>query len=327
MSNRVFLSLLARPPYAGFVALNKLVKKLGKRLTPAQRSRTKMLRAQLNNIEIRLRKFTRANSINHLIKKRSSRISSRISARNSNRSLHLETGIFDIKTDSLPLPRGFVPHRGKHPFGAWQLEFLIKQGLLPTHRICDIGCGDMREGVPLIRYLEPGSYIGYDQSQSALSQGIASLTSKEIKTKKPLFLWGYDFNIESFIGEDKCDLAWANSVWTHLNLTVIVNSMESVLKILKNNGRFLVTFFEVSMEDYMQQQVYRAVSENKNRILMDVSLSTAKAKKDKFTYPNRNPFHHPSTILCSLAKQVGYSDAYVHQELTPKGQSILVLSK
>jgi len=327
MSNRVFLSLLAWPSYVGFVALNKFVKKFAKRLTPKQRSGTKILRTQLNTLELRLRKFTRTNSLDHLIKKRSSRISSRISAQNSNRSLHLKTAIFDIKTDILPLPRGFVPHRGKHPFGVWQLEFLIREGLLPIHRICDIGCGDMREGVPLIRYLEPESYIGYDQSQSALSQGIASLTTKEIKLKKPLFLWGYDFNIELFIGENKCDFAWANSVWTHLNLTVVVNSMEAVLKILKKDGRFLVTFFEVSLEDYMQPQVYRVNTENNKRVVMDIALSTAKEKKDKFTYPNRNPFHHPSSFLCALAKQVGYSDAYVHQELTPKGQSILVLSK
>ena len=46
--------------------------------------------------------------------------------------------------------------------GAYQLELLRHLGLQPQHRLVDYGCGPLRAGRFLIRYLQAGCYRGYD---------------------------------------------------------------------------------------------------------------------------------------------------------------------
>src|SRR5215472_262077 len=55
--------------------------------------------------------------------------------------------------------------------GQLQLDFLVAQGLMPHHRLLDIGCGSLRGGVKLIRYLCAGHYAGIDLHESLLNAG------------------------------------------------------------------------------------------------------------------------------------------------------------
>jgi hypothetical protein len=306
---------------------NNRVRMWSKTLTPLQRKKTKRWRESINFWAKYTDKYARAYSSAGLVKKTSSRTSSRLTSSVVNRNIFKHTEIFDFRSDVVALPSGFVPHRGLHPFGLWQFNFLKANGLEKHNVICDIGCGDMREGVPLIKYLDKGCYIGYDQSQSALSQGIASISDSDLRIKSPTLLWGYDFNLADCVGRDIVDLVWANSVWTHLDLSAIVQSMEAILLILKPRGKFMATFFDVGNDKYVNPRIYRDCSNIDSRINLRSTLSTLKAKKSKLTYPNRNPYHYPSLLLIKLATCAGYKHASVHTTLTPKGQSILVLSK
>ena len=44
----------------------------------------------------------------------------------------------------------------------FQIAFLREQGLKPSHKILEIGCGPLTGGIPIIRYLEPNNYFGLD---------------------------------------------------------------------------------------------------------------------------------------------------------------------
>jgi hypothetical protein len=54
------------------------------------------------------------------------------------------------------------------PAGVWQesrdfqIQFLTARGLKPEHSLLDLGCGVLRGGIPLIRYLDPGRFVGLD---------------------------------------------------------------------------------------------------------------------------------------------------------------------
>src|SRR6185312_1001449 len=50
----------------------------------------------------------------------------------------------------------------------FQMSFLRGQGLLPRHSLLDYGCGVLRGGIPLIRYLDAGNYVGLDIRAEAL---------------------------------------------------------------------------------------------------------------------------------------------------------------
>ena len=44
--------------------------------------------------------------------------------------------------------------------GQLQFDFMCARGLLPEHRLLDLGCGALRGGVHFARYLQPGKYYG-----------------------------------------------------------------------------------------------------------------------------------------------------------------------
>lgn len=230
------------------------------------------------------------------------------------------TRIFNLEYDRLSIDSSFKPHYGKYPFGLWQFKFLKSVGLKKHNKILDVGCGDLREGVPLINFLEPEKYFGLDQSQSAISQGLLSLTEDQITDKKPVFLMGYDFKISNFLKSNDIDFAWANSVWTHLDLSVIITSLSEIYKILKPGGKFLVTFFDIEFEKMYQPGAYREQNDRK-------SFVKKKEVTAKYTYINRNPYHYPHEILFKLAYKTGFKKVEVLKEKTPKRQSILSLTK
>jgi SAM-dependent methyltransferase len=52
--------------------------------------------------------------------------------------------------------------------GAFQLYLLKRMGLQPFHTILDVGCGPIRGGKHLIRYLNKGNYCGTDFNQDLI---------------------------------------------------------------------------------------------------------------------------------------------------------------
>src|SRR5260370_20885197 len=55
--------------------------------------------------------------------------------------------------------------------GQLQIDFLVSQGLMPHHRLLDIGCGSLRGGAKLVRYLDPGHYAGVDLHENLINAG------------------------------------------------------------------------------------------------------------------------------------------------------------
>jgi SAM-dependent methyltransferase len=208
---------------------------------------------------------------------------------------------FEPKLDELEVPEDFVRHEGQHPQGLWQRGFLIEAGLKEGHSILDIGCGDLREGVPLIRYLDTGNYVGVDQTDTAIGQGFLSLTEADL-AKSPAFYLGGDFGFEG-IGR-RFDYAWAHSVWTHVDLSMVGRCMDQVSAVLKPTGVFMATVF---LPDSERPFGFAEDYANQDR---------------KSTYGFRNPFHHPIPVLASLAEVCGL-DLTALPDKTMKRQRVL----
>src|SRR5437667_11948751 len=64
--------------------------------------------------------------------------------------------------DSMGFRGKFDEHR------RFQMALLKEQGLIPSHKFLEIGCGPLTGGIPIIEYLEPGNYIGIDIRSSVL---------------------------------------------------------------------------------------------------------------------------------------------------------------
>src|SRR6185312_11871784 len=67
----------------------------------------------------------------------------------------------------------------------FQMSFLRAQGLLPRHSLLDYGCGVLRGGLPLIRYLDTGHYVGLDVRPEALREARKAVRREGLTEKKP----------------------------------------------------------------------------------------------------------------------------------------------
>jgi len=65
---------------------------------------------------------------------------------------------------------------------------LIREGLWPPSKVLDIGCGALRAGYWLVRFLEPERYYGIERNRKMLDNGIEYvLTPALLRAKRPAF--------------------------------------------------------------------------------------------------------------------------------------------
>jgi len=83
--------------------------------------------------------------------------------------------------------------------GRLQFDFLVQQGLEPSHYLLDIGCGSFRGGVRFIHYLDAGNYLGIDKERKLIELGVEKELGNTLYQKKqPLLVVSDDFTFDSF---------------------------------------------------------------------------------------------------------------------------------
>ena len=137
--------------------------------------------------------------------------------------------------------RGFIGGLwGK--LGLQQLEFLKEHGLVPNHKLLDIGCGCLRGGLHFMRYLDVGNYYGIDVNRSLIEAGVMEVNKEELDDKLPTLLVDNNFHLDKF-GE-KFDYMVSVSLFTHLPMNIIIRCLSMARRELKPKGIYYATFFE-----------------------------------------------------------------------------------
>lgn len=130
--------------------------------------------------------------------------------------------------------------------GQLQLDFLRAQGMRPHHKLLDIGCGSLRAGVKLIKYLDPGHYFGTDIHESLLSVGYDIELAKEgLQPKLPRSQLIVDGEFDFSWCRARFDFALAQSVFTHLPLERLRGCLERLAGAMQDGGRFFMTIYEI----------------------------------------------------------------------------------
>lgn len=160
--------------------------------------------------------------------------------------------------------------------GTLQCDFLIAQGLAPHHKVLDIGCGSLRAGVPLTRYLQPGGYYGIDISESLIETGYEQEIVKAglVDRLRRDHLHVTDVFAAPF--GVQFDFGIAQSVFSHLSLDYFANCLAALAGTFKMGGVINATFFEGEGE-----QVERA--------------------DGIITHAARDPFHFPKAEILAMA--------------------------
>jgi SAM-dependent methyltransferase len=126
--------------------------------------------------------------------------------------------------------------------GRFRFDVLIAHGLLPHHRVLDLGCGAGRLGVWLVQHLEPGHYCGID----AHLRSLVAFSAYEIRlhglaAKKPRLLLDQDLAFEHF-GE-RFDIALDVSVSRFLPLDRFRQAFARLRSVLAPGGRLFAVRF------------------------------------------------------------------------------------
>jgi SAM-dependent methyltransferase len=162
---------------------------------------------------------------------------------------------------------GLVPPRRLSFVGAGDFEqtgreflgyFTDLGGLGPGDRVLDIGCGIGRMALPLTRYLDGGSYAGFDVGREMIRWCRRNITRRHPDFE---FTWAPVHNSKynpfgdrpgteyRFPYEDSSfDFAFATSLFTHLKREETRHYLRETARVLKPGGRCLLTFFLLTPE-------------------------------------------------------------------------------
>jgi len=203
-------------------------------------------------------------------------------------------------------------HRNKvgglwEEMGTLQFEFLKKNGLKQNHKFLDIACGSFRLGRLAIDYLDYGNYFGIDADKEVLEDGKKFEISNLMVEKRPNILHNKEFQFYKF--NTKFDFMIAQSLWTHLNLNIILKCIVNIKNVLAKNGKCYVTFFE-------------------NENILNVSkIEQINPTNKLFTNLDSDPYHYTFQTLKNLINEVGLNVEYIGDWDHPRNQKIMLITQ
>lgn len=118
----------------------------------------------------------------------------------------------------------------------FQFAYLTQQGLRPQHRMCDIGCGTLRGGIPFISYLETGHYTGIEVREEVMQEGRRELTEAGLDSKAPHLVVSDD--MAALRLDTRFDYVWSFSVLIHMSDEILAGTLDFVARHLAQDGVF-----------------------------------------------------------------------------------------
>ena len=187
--------------------------------------------------------------------------------------------------------------------GSLQFEFLRQNGLSPHHRLIDIGCGALRCGIPIIRFLEAGNYFGLDLNASLIEAAKYELVKEALTAQNPHLLVSDAFEMTRF--GVQFDLAIAQSLFTHLNASLISRCLVELHRVLKPGGRLFASFLAAPTSHHSAP-----ITHEPGGVISNL---------------DSDPFHQSFAELHDLAAGAGFSSRLVGPWNHPRGQQMVEL--
>lgn len=138
-------------------------------------------------------------------------------------------------------------------------RILVGQAALePTDRVLDIGCAVGRMAIPLTDRLGSGSYEGFDVDRRSIRWAQRKITPRHpsfrfqvIDAENALYNPGGEADAAALrfpYEEDEFDLAFANSLFTHLPPNQTIHYLAEAARVLRPGGRLVSSFFLIDDE-------------------------------------------------------------------------------
>ena len=110
--------------------------------------------------------------------------------------------------------------------GRYTFSSLKRNGLKRSSKVLDYGCGSLRLGYWLVRFLRTGCYCGIEPNENFLAAGIKHALGPELESeKRPRFSNVAQFDFSVF--GDKFDFIAARSIFSHASPEQFLKAMNS----------------------------------------------------------------------------------------------------
>ena len=123
------------------------------------------------------------------------------------------------------------------------LKFLQCHGLNEKSTVMDYGCGSLRLGKTLIKYLNPQNYVGVDISDHFYSLGIKNyLTNEVYKQKRPEFYIINSDDYETHLSGRTFDFIYSQWVMMHVHPDQLSRYFDNIFSQMNEESVFFFDF-------------------------------------------------------------------------------------
>lgn len=136
---------------------------------------------------------------------------------------------------------------------AMQFDYLMSEGLKPSHRFLDYGCAILRTAQFIVPYLEPGNYVGADVNRTAMRLGVERLSASGIPRNRYHLVNVRSARLSELQGFS-FDRVFANSVVQYLSDAELVDLLTSFRRVLSAEGTVFVSFPDDSEKDALRRK-------------------------------------------------------------------------
>ena len=168
-----------------------------------------------------------------------------------------------------------------------QFEYVKRLGLQSDHVFLDVACGPLRLGAALLPYLSNGLYYGMDINMSTIEAGVEKLEQDGIKPTNAVLFANDSFDFSPV--SEQVDMAFSNSLFSHLTLNSILLCLVSLSRILRQGVSYHSTFFRLPEEANWADP-----------------FSRKKWDRDFQTFANKDPYHYKFSMIEFVADVAGF---------------------
>lgn len=181
--------------------------------------------------------------------------------------------------------------------GRVQMAVLREAGLLPHHKLLDIGAGSMRLGCKAVAYLDPGNYWATDASLPLMLRGRE--VELDVPERLPLdhLIEDADFAFPGVPAD--MDFAIAFGVFTHLPIGHLKTALGTLPSCCPRLTAFLFTVF----------------------LAPEGHAGSYRQADGVVTHPDRAPWHFPLDWVLDLGRETGW-EITQSPTLLPRGQEL-----
>lgn len=193
--------------------------------------------------------------------------------------------------------------------GQLQRDYLIAAGLLPEHRLLDIGCGALQAGVKFIPYLKPNHYFGIDASKTQLDAGYdIELGALDLQTQCPRNNLSHSALFQHRrLEQNSIDFGLCVSVLPYLPSNYVRICLEQIRKYFRPGGQLHISYLEVP-----EGHPYTRRYTNMSRVV---------------SYSHKQPYHHFRQDMMYAARESGWTPRFFGNWAHPHGEIMMICEK